>query len=55
MHDNAGVGVECIMQLLGARTYESTDAHARSYVGAYLLLEAVLSIRAIAKGLASIK
>jgi len=55
MRDNAGVGVECLMQLLQVPAYEGTEAHARSQLGALVLLEALLSITAIAKGLASSK
>lgn len=55
MVDNPGIGAECIMQLLGVPAFEGTDTNARAYLGAVLLLEAALSLRAIAKGLASIK
>jgi hypothetical protein len=55
MGDNPGIGAECIMQMLGVPAFEGTDTAARAYLGAVLLLEAALSLRAIAKGLASIK
>lgn len=55
MVDNPGIGAEAIMQLFGSPAFEGTESNARAYLGALLLLEAALSLRAIAKGLASIK
>lgn len=55
MTDNPGIGAECLMLLLGVPAFEGVEATARAHVGAIILLEAALSLRAIAKGLASIK
>lgn len=55
MVDAPGIGAECLLQMLGVQVHEGVEANARAYVGAALLLEAMLNLRAIAKGLASIK
>lgn len=51
MHDEPGVGVECLLELFGARDHESIERSARAYVGALLVLEVVMLLRAIVKGL----
>jgi hypothetical protein len=52
MHDEPGVGVECLLELFGAHP-ESIEATARANVGALLILEIVMLLRAIVKGLSS--
>lgn len=53
MRDKPGIGVEALLLLFGAKAHEGKTADAMTYLGASLLLEAVMSIRAIARALAS--
>ena len=54
MHDDPSVGIECLIALFGVREPEGSASSARARFGAVLVLEALLSLRAIAKGLASL-
>jgi hypothetical protein len=53
MRDRPGIGVEALLLLFGARAHEGTATDAMTYLGASLVHEALLSIRAIARALAS--
>jgi hypothetical protein len=53
MRDRPGIGIEAVMMLFGVRGQEGTASEAMTYLGAQLVHEALLSIRAIARALAS--